>query len=235
MTVLDDPTPYNPLDRRELAKSVERALFDQPLRELPPQRPFGGAGLYALYYLGAFPAYAPIAPQAQAVGQVPIYVGRARPDGSRQGVVATTRRPALFTRLCQHAKSIQAVEDHAARTAAAGLALADFRCRYLVADDIWVPLGEALLLARYRPVWNSVLDGFGNHDPGRGRRQQRRSSWDVLHPGRGWASTLAAPSSTATDLSTRVAEHLAVVGRPVPDGALVLDLLVDDAGSADTG
>ena len=39
-------------------------------------------------------------------------------------------------------------------------------------------------------VWNIVLEGFGNHDPGSGRYNQQRSAWDVIHPGRYWAEKL---------------------------------------------
>ena len=46
---------------------------------------------------------------------------------------------------------------------------------------------EAALVKLTRPVWNSTVDGFGNHDPGSGRYQQAKSDWDVLHPGRKWA------------------------------------------------
>ncbi len=43
---------------------------------------------------------------------------------------------------------------------------------------------------RYNPLWNSHIDGFGNHDPGKGRYEQAKSEWDVLHPGRVWADRL---------------------------------------------
>jgi len=43
---------------------------------------------------------------------------------------------------------------------------------------------------RYNPLWNSHIDGFGNHDPGKGRYEQAKSEWDVLHPGRVWAERL---------------------------------------------
>lgn len=46
---------------------------------------------------------------------------------------------------------------------------------------------EASLIKKYRPLWNSSLDGFGNHDPGSGRYEQAKSDWDVLHNGRLWA------------------------------------------------
>ncbi|MBN1485361.1 MAG: Eco29kI family restriction endonuclease [Chloroflexia bacterium] len=46
----------------------------------------------------------------------------------------------------------------------------------------------------WNPLWNSGLDGFGNHDPGRGRYNQAKSEWDVLHPGRPWAERLTGAS-----------------------------------------
>lgn len=193
--------PYNPLDRVNLARSVEGALLDEPLSSLPPSQPFLGAGLYALYYLGDFPAYAPIAPPASEPGELPIYVGRAIPRGARAGVgglLATTTEPVLFQRLCQHAISLQRAEN---------LLLQDFRCRYLVVDDIWVPLAEALMISHYQPVWNQVLQGFGNHDPGGGRRVGARPDWDEVHPGRPWAARQA-PARRSTDESlARIAVH----------------------------
>jgi len=39
-------------------------------------------------------------------------------------------------------------------------------------------------------LWNIVLDGFGNHEPGSGRYNQQRSAWDIIHPGRQWAEKL---------------------------------------------
>ena len=51
-------------------------------------------------------------------------------------------------------------------------------------DDIWIPLGENILIERFKPLWNQVIDGFGNNDPGGRRATQYRSHWDVLHPGK---------------------------------------------------
>lgn len=238
---MSETPPYNPLDRVELGKSVERALLARPLIPLPPTQRFTGAGLYAIYYVGSFPVYEGISPPAQPAGEVPIYVGRARPPGARQGAVegvdVTTPEPVLFDRLREHATSIQKVEEHAAATGTDNLSLSDFVCRYLVADDIWVPLGEALLIGHYRPVWNVVVDGFGNHDPGSGRRNQARSAWDELHPGRRWATRLPAPRRTAAEVAVRVTEHLAVAGVPDLDatpalGADVRTALLDESDSS---
>jgi hypothetical protein len=87
----------------------------------------------------------------------------------------------LFRRLNEHAQSIAQAEN---------LRLADFFCRYLVVDDIWIPLGESLLIERFAPVWNSTVEGFGNHDPGSGRYKSQRPLWDMVHPGRPWANRL---------------------------------------------
>ena len=48
--------PFNPLDKRHLGASVANALLESEIYPLPPE-PFIGAGVYALYYLGDFPAY----------------------------------------------------------------------------------------------------------------------------------------------------------------------------------
>ena len=176
----DIPEPYNPLGRIPLGESVVRALLDQPCGPLPPERGFTGAGLYALYYQGGFAPYRPISSHDC---QVPIYVGRAVPPGSRAGLgglKAQTGRQ-LYNRLSKHAESI---------SAAGNLELADFRCRYLIVDDIWIPLGESLLIGRFRPLWNAIVHGFGLNDPGRHRYGGDRSDWDEIHPGRSWREAM---------------------------------------------
>ncbi|MGH3735911.1 MAG: Eco29kI family restriction endonuclease [Micromonosporaceae bacterium] len=227
------PRPYNPLDRVELGKSVERALLAQPLELLPPGTKFAGAGLYAIYYVGELDYYYWIAPPQEPAGAVPIYVGRARPPGARQGALgleATTTKSVLFDRLSEHSRSIENVERHWQSSGAdPNLTLADFRCRYLVADDIWVPLGEALLIGHYRPVWNVLVDGFGNHAPGGGRSRQARSSWDTLHPGRGWATRLPRNPRTSQEIQSLVAAHLATIKKPDLDMVPVIDDQVQDA------
>jgi hypothetical protein len=76
----------------------------------------------------------------------------------------------------------------------------------LIVDDIWIPLGESLLISMFSPLWNQTLDGFGNHDPGAGRCNQQRSSWDLVHPGRPWAQKLK-PNIRSKD------EILKVIGK----------------------
>jgi len=80
--------------------------------------------------------------------------------------------------------------------------------RFLVVDDIWIPLGESLLIAKFTPIWNTLIDGFGNHDPGRGRYEGMRPRWDVLHPGRAWAEKCQPRKETAEQITREVRAHL---------------------------
>jgi len=169
---------------------------------LPPEGRFVGAGVYAIYYSGDFPLYAGLSSTMHDLKKaVPIYVGKAIPLGARKGGLGFDAEagPVLFNRLTEHAGSIQEARN---------LSLEHFSCRYLVVDDIWIPLGESLLIESFAPLWNRVLDGFGNHDPGKGRYQQQRAPWDVIHPGRSWAERLQPCSRTELQLSETVREFL---------------------------
>jgi len=173
---------YDPLHYDNLAKSVVTALLESNLQPLPPEGEFGGAGVYAIYYRGGFPPYKPI---IQPQLETPIYVGKAIPPGARKGqsAEASTSGEDLLKRLKEHAKSIEQAEN---------LELKDFACRYLVVVPVWISLAEQFLINHYRPIWNLVLEGFGNHPPGAGRSTMRRPQWDIVHPGRPWAKRLAA-------------------------------------------
>lgn len=180
---------YDPLDYENLARSVVHALLEAPPTTLPPAESFTGSGVYALYYTGPLPFYTHIAsPELRT----PIYVGKAVPTGARKGnrqthVGVSTE---LSRRLRDHAKSIEHTGN---------LALDEFQCRYLVVVPVWITLAERFLLDHFQPVWNTVIDGFGNHPPGRGRRDMRRPRWDVVHPGRPWATELHA-AETVEDI-----------------------------------
>jgi hypothetical protein len=193
--------PFNPLDKRNLGHSVADALLSQPIVSLPPDA-FDGAGIYAIYYIGNYPAYKPIAGKNRnSRFEAPIYVGKAVPEGARKGGLGSNA-PAgkvLFKRLVEHAKSIQE---------ATNLKSDDFHCRFLVTDDIWIPLGESLIIEMFKPLWNQLIDGFGNHDPGSGRYNQQRSPWDVIHPGRGWAMKCRESNKTEESILKSIREFL---------------------------
>jgi hypothetical protein len=129
----------------------------------------------------------------------PIYVGKAIPSGGRKGGTdfEAAIGHSLFNRLSEHADSIAKAEN---------LHLADFQCRYLVVDDIWIPLAESMLIHRFRPLWNRALDGFGNHDPGSGRYKQKNSPWDVIHAGRAWALRLQPCARSREEIEMKIKE-----------------------------
>lgn len=201
-----DP-PYNPLEKINLGASVADALLSRAATPLANLSSFTGAGIYALYYTGDFHAYELLSKINRLQGpKVPIYVGKAIPEGGRKGggtslATELSSKPtkALFKRLSEHAESINSTE----------LAIDDFSCRYLVVDDIWIPLGESLLIARFSPLWNLLLDGFGNHDPGKGRYNGLAPKWDVLHPGRAWAVKCQPRQETAKQIAQEAKAWLA--------------------------
>jgi hypothetical protein len=203
--------PFNPLDKRNLGASVAEALLERAPEPLGKLAPFRGAGVYAIYYSGSFHPYAAMSKRnAKGRFEAPIYVGKAIPEGGRKGGALTsgTASKALYKRLCEHAESIRATDN---------LDISDFHCRHLVVDDIWIPLGEQLLIAKFAPIWNQLIDGFGNHDPGSGRYQQIRSRWDVLHPGRSWAMKCQERSETARQIGAEIEQHLR--STPIPTAA----------------
>ncbi len=200
--------PFNPLDKLHLAESLAEAVLKRPVNVLPPRERFEGAGIYAIYYGGDFPPYKPIAKRnRENAGTAPIYVGKAVPPGARKGGFGLDAEPgnALLKRLREHAKSLEE---------AINLDVDHFSCRYLVCDDIWIPLGEALLIARFQPPWNVLIEGFGIHKPGKGRKKQVTSKWDTLHPGRGLARGLPLNPMSQDTIVKLVGDFFA--GKDVP-------------------
>jgi hypothetical protein len=192
--------PFNPLDLENLGDSIARAMATQIPFKIDQLPEFQGAGIYALYYSGNHPAYESlVAANVDREEPHPIYVGRAAAKGARKGLAPATEGTALRLRLQQHARSIME---------ASNLDPADFEARWLVLEHVWVSLGEAVLIRRHSPVWNAILDGFGNHDPGSGRHAGARSRWDVLHPGRSWVDRLGSADATESALIAEVQEYL---------------------------
>jgi hypothetical protein len=157
-------------------------MVNTPMELLPPEAKFSGGGVYALYYNGDFPLYQNIYSKNP---ELPIYVGKAVLPGWRQGKETSKKGdPALYRRLSEHSRNINAVDN---------LELEYFSCRFVVLksqEADLISIVEAAMIRKYNPLWNSHIDGFGNHDPGKGRYEQAKSEWDVLHPGRVWADRL---------------------------------------------
>ena len=194
---------FNPLDKGNLGVSVADALLAKKPIPLPLDETFDGAGIYAIYYTGGFPAYKKIADRNRGGKfDAPIYVGKAIPPGGRKGALDPNSKagPVLFKRLGEHAESI--------RQASGNLGIEDFFCRYLLVDDIWIPLGESLLIQKFAPLWNRVVDGFGNHDPGAGRYSGLCPAWDIVHPGRPWAVKCKPNPRSQAELLTEIRQAL---------------------------
>jgi hypothetical protein len=199
--------PFNPLDKKNLGASVAEAMLEQTAQGLAAIQPFIGVGIYAIYYTGDFSPYLPLAARNRNDQfSAPIYVGKAVPAGARKGGgVGVIGGRALYNRLREHAESIAAVSN---------LNINDFYCRFLVVDDIWIPLGESLLIAKFAPVWNVLIDGFGNHDPGKGRYMGLRPKWDVLHPGRRWAEKCALRAETSVQIGREIDDYFRAISFP---------------------
>jgi len=184
---------------------ITREMLDLPLTES-----FSDAGVYALYYFGAFEDYRPLSrinQNARAVEEFsPIYVGKAVPSGSRTARTKTSTEQTLFKRLNEHAKSINN---------ASNLNLSDFKCRFVILRDndvdLIVPL-EAALIRLYAPLWNSCVSGFGIHHPGGGRSGQKKSEWDTLHPGRSFADTLTGKELDLNKIRGKISEYAQKLG-----------------------
>jgi hypothetical protein len=181
--------PYDPLKYENLAVSVVEALLKNDPGPLPPLMSFVGCGVYAIYYHGKLPFYSQL---SSKMCNKPIYVGEAVPSGSRKGSREGKFEQGnfLYRRLSDHAKSIKQAEN---------LRIEDFLCRYLVVERVWITLAEQFLINHFQPVWNTVVDGFGNHHVGKGRSEGRRPQWDILHPGRPWAKNLK-PATTQEEI-----------------------------------
>jgi len=187
-------------------RSVVNAAIDffnnTPIQRLPPPESFLGSGVYSLYYVGDFSLYREIVKKNKIRCLEPIYVGKAVPPGWRTARVRNSSSKTLYGRLREHMRSIDEVQN---------LKVEDFRCRFMILQNVEVDLVvpvEAELIRKYSPLWNTIVDGFGNHDPGSGRYNQAKSEWDVLHPGRSWADKLAGAAPKMEEIRERIKTHL---------------------------
>lgn len=190
----------------ELLKDAIRFFNGTPVHQLPPPEAFVGTGVYALYYTGNNELYQKYAELNRLAYSHPIYVGKAVPKGWRQSRVSDagegTQSKELFTRLKEHARSINAGSD---------LSLEHFSCRFVIFEhegSDMISTIEASLIKLNRPLWNTALDGFGNHDPGSGRYEQAKSDWDVIHSGRSWAEKCNGIPKSKHKIENNINSHL---------------------------
>jgi hypothetical protein len=191
---------FDPLRLDILSQNLRKALDQRPRTEFPPPDRFVGAGLYALYYKGPLPLYAGLRGR-----DIPIYVGKAEAGNSSYGDPMNEDRPKLFDRIAKHARSVQEVADKGGN-----LTVGHFDVRYLLLDDVWIVLGERALLRAYAPVvWNTLMPGFGANPPGTAR-ENARSIWDTIHPGRPRAGAICNRRFTRSEMEHRIACGIAI-------------------------
>lgn len=193
----------------ELVKDAIRFFNGTPVHALPPLESFLGTGVYALYYTGRNPIYKKYADLNRLFYGYPIYVGKAVPKGWRQSRVTDatgTQSRELYSRLKEHSRSIEAGKD---------LATEDFSCRFVIFEQEtsdMISTIEAALIKLNMPLWNTALDGFGNHDPGKGRYEQAKSDWDVIHSGRVWADRCKGAFKNEQAILNSIENHLKGAG-----------------------
>lgn len=188
---------FNPFAPKVVGELIANTLLVQDRQGLTESviTRFYGAGVYALYYKGPFDAYRPISRREH-----PIYVGKSDPaqlhaeNPKQQG-------QRLYRRLADHQGNLSDIES---------LRIEDFDCRFLVVHSAWVKPAEDYLIEHFHPVWNKemkICQGFGKHGDSSETRKNKRSPWDILHPGRGWATSEL--GRTVDDVKQAISDHFA--------------------------
>ena len=194
----------------ELVKDAVRFFNGTPVHPLSPAETFLGTGVYALYYTGQNPIYSKYAELNRLAYNYPIYVGKAVPKGWRQSRIsdsAKNQSRELHNRLREHSRNI---------TVGTNLDLEEFMCRFTIFEDDssdMISTIEAALIKLTQPLWNVAIDGFGNHDPGKGRYEQAKSDWDVIHPGRTWAERCNGIPKAESIILANIDRHFLSIGR----------------------
>ncbi len=189
----------------QLGKIISEAIIffeNTQVMRLPPNDSFSGAGVYGIYYNGDYPPYKVLSDLNKSRYCLPIYVGKAVPPGWRTARSSKKTSTDLFRRLTEHAKSINS---------ATNLKLNNFSCRYIILSGEEANLissVEAYIIRKYKPLWNNIIDGFGNHDPGKGRSGQKKSEWDIIHPGRAWVNKLTGVSVSKEKILKKIETYM---------------------------
>jgi hypothetical protein len=179
---------FDPSDPKVVGRMVSIALMAQPRIALSEVKPSYGSGVYAIYYQGPHPLY-------QGIGntETPIYIGKADPE-NHDASNPREQGARLTARLLEHAGTIETAENYAnANKLPAGLEqikLKDFSCRRVVCATNAQLVAENHLIRMFWPVWNSETKacwGMSKHGDSAKVRANKRSPWDVVHPGRAWA------------------------------------------------
>lgn len=226
--VLVPASMFDPSDPKTVGRMVSIALLAQPRVPLDSIKPTYGSGVYAIYYEGAHPLYARIAGT-----ETPIYVGKADPSS---GDASTPREQGarLTGRLMEHAGTISTAEHYASVNSLPArlrpIALSEFTCRRLVCATNAQLVAERHLIRTFWPVWNSDTKacwGMSKHGDAAKTRKNKRSPWDVVHPGRQWAlDALLEDKLTPIQIEERIAAVLDKYPPRDDHAALVEEMLI---------
>ncbi|TVZ41178.1 Eco29kI restriction endonuclease [Alteromonadaceae bacterium 2753L.S.0a.02] len=187
---------FDPSDPAIVGKLIARTLLERPRVPLGQIDRFYGSGVYAIYYTGDFDAYSDISGL-----QIPIYVGKVDPASS-EAATPEEQGDKLWNRLVKdHAKNVEKVEN---------LNLEDFESRFLVVRSAWQNTAENYLINWFKPVWNNEMKicyGFGKHGDKSSTRDNTKSPWDALHPGRTWAADSKLHPKSADEIIADIKQH----------------------------
>jgi hypothetical protein len=217
---------FDPGDPKVVGRMVSLALIAQPLVALTDIQPAYGSGVYAIYYRGQHPLYRNI-----SGSETPIYVGKADPANDD---ASTTREQGakLTARLLEHAGTIGVAEGYAANLPPhlSAIYLRDFVCRRLVCATNAQLVAEKHLIRTFWPIWNSETKacwGMSKHGDSAATRANKRSPWDVIHPGRLWAlDDRLADSLSPDEIRRRVDATLERVPARRSHAALLEEMLI---------
>lgn len=187
---------FNPLEPDTTARIVALMAASQPRHHLATLRSFYGAGVYALYYSGPFAPYAELSKKEH-----PVYVGKADP-GNRSSNDPVEHGRKIFDRLREHRASIELSNN---------LDINDFDCRFLIVQSGFQQAAEAQLIEFFKPIWNretKICYGIGKHGDSANTRKNKRSPWDTLHPGRGWADKTSQDQHERITIIEKIQNHL---------------------------
>lgn len=204
---IKDPGPsFDPTNPETAGRLVALALLAQDKVPIDRIARTYGSGVYAIYYLGDYPAYA-----AVAGTETPIYVGKADPK-SADARTSREQGPQLYGRLADHRRMIKTVGEYAVKNGLSHpLRVDDFVCRRLVCATNAQLVAERHLIGTFQPIWNNevgVCWGISKHGDAATTRANKRSPWDVIHPGRAWAmDEILEDKRSPEDITARITEH----------------------------
>ena len=206
--IKDPGASFDPADPDTAGRLVALALIAQDRVPLGRVARTYGSGVYAIYYRGDHPLYAPISGT-----ETPIYVGKADPE-TPHARTPREQGARLFGRLKDHHRMIKTVSDYAlSNSRPHPLRVEDFEVRRLVCATNAQLVAEKHLIAMFRPIWNNEVGicwGISKHGDSATTRANKRSPWDVIHPGRPWAMAESLDDKASPEvISQRIADHFA--------------------------